>query len=137
MGFMEVADLNEDYEDHPVEEGAYDLRIIKATEGLTKNGDRTMITVVIAVDGEDGVGASSIFHYICFPKSDDEDSTRRLMMQGITRFLKTFDVPMDDTGFDVEDMVGCTANNVLVKQDSRELADGTIFTSNVLSLPRV
>jgi|TARA_R110000824_G_scaffold11785_3_gene51731 hypothetical protein len=134
MAFVEVAGLGDDYEDQPVAEGNYNLRIQDARDGRNKANTCDQIVVIIHIDSEEGgaptEGAGSIFHYLTFPADVDEDSVKRFKMRDISRFLHLFNVQFEKKGLNSEDMIGQTAT-CLVVQDEYE---GKV--SNKLKLPR-
>lgn len=117
MAFMELQDLGDDFEDVAVPEGTYHVRIRDAKVGQTKAKDRDMITCQIDIEDQDYPNAATIFHYVCFPKADDKESTHRLMMQGMSRFLATFGMDRGAGGFDPEDLVGAEADVLLVQEE--------------------
>jgi len=131
MPFVQVENLDDDYEDKPVPEGQYDLRITSATSKRTSKGDRDMIVVIIGVDDPEFPGAAAVFHNLIMPNAKDEPDTRKLMMKGVARFLNLFDIPFEKDGFNDEDFAGSTAS-CLLKQEEY---DGEV--RNVLVLPRV
>lgn len=117
MPLIEV-DFTEDYEDKTAPEGRYDLRISSAKEKTSQSG-YNMVEAMLTVEGDEGVGIAPIFHYLIFPKADTEEKTKRMFMQNLTRFIAAFDVPHDKNGFNVEDMIGCTASEIPVIQEER------------------
>jgi hypothetical protein len=134
MPFIEVEGLGDDYEDHPVAEGTYQLRISDAKDGRNKANTCDQIVVIIQIDSEeDGTpveGAGAIFHYLTFTADDDTDDVKKFKMRDISRFLHLFNVQFEKKGLNSEDMVGQTGI-CLVVQDEYE---GNV--SNKLKLPR-
>ena len=128
------ADFTQDYEDKPAPEGRYDLRVIKATDKVSKNGN-DMVELMLGIEGPDGDGCAPIFHYLVLPNGDTDEKVRRMFMQNVTRFLAAFDVPHDKKGFNTEDMMGCTAKDVAVIQEERDDMPGSI--SNKIKLPPI
>lgn len=141
MPFIEAA-MNEDYEDRPVAEGIYDLRIIKADEKQSKNSKADMVQCMIEIVGQNG--AAPIFHYLVMPISPkqakerdtdaDEDDKIRLKMKNLSRFLHLFGIAFEKNGFNSEDLVGATANQVPVVQQTPE---GWDSPQNSIKLPAV
>ncbi len=118
MPFIEIKeDLNEDYEDKPVPEGEYDLRIIKATDRRNKADTGDITEIIMSVEGDEGVGAANIFHYLTYPSDDDDSARSRMRMRFLTLFLKMFGVPFESNGFNTEDLVGCTATGLLTQEE--------------------
>jgi hypothetical protein len=134
MPFIEATGLGDDYEDQPVAEGNYNLRVYDARDGRNKANTCDQIVAILHIESEeDGTpvnGAGSIFHYLTFPATEDEDSVKRFKMRDISRFLHLFNVQFEKKGLNSEDMIGQTAT-CLVVQDEYE---GNI--SNKLKLPR-
>ena len=123
------ADFGKDYEDKPVPEGKYDLRIRDAKDQKSKDG-ATQILCMIDIEGEEGSG--TIFHYLTLPTKNDDDKKTRDKMRFIARFLALFDISYDKDGFNTEDLPGSTASDVSLTQDEYE---GRL--SNNIVLPAV
>lgn len=134
MPLIRADEIGEDLEDHAVKEGQYEVRIVKSEYKITKSQEDHMIVVTLAIQGQDGEGASPISHYLTEPKDDDEPRIKRMRLRDLKRFLTVFGVPFDK-GFDMEeqarDLVGCTAK-LLVTQEKYE---GNV--QNRLRLPRI
>lgn len=92
-----------------VPEGEYDLRIVRAVDGPSKDGTRTNIKVTIAIESADHPNAQPITHYLSTPKDDDADNTVNFMKLNIARFCQAFGIDYDDDGFDTDDFEGKTA----------------------------
>jgi len=137
MPFIDVK-LDQDYEDKPVPEGRYDLTVTAAEEMVSKNSGADMVRCIISIDGEDK--SSPIFHYLVFPVGkkvasergvdEDEQDKVRNKMRGITRFLHAFNISFEKKGFNTEDLIGATAQDIPVIQDEYE---GNV--SNSMKLP--
>lgn len=111
-------------------EGNYDLRIVGKESGLTKKGDRSMITCLIRIEGGP---YSAMRHWLVFPNEHDEQNTRDLMVRNIRRFLAIFNVKWDGTSFDDDDLDGATGRCLVSLRKNEET--GTEY--NELRLPRV
>lgn len=122
-------ELGDDYEDKPVSEGEYEVRVVSARTGVSKKGN-PQVEIVCVIDEEPE--APAIYHYMGFPGEDDDDRQRRSKMRNITRFLKHFRVPFETSGFSPEDAVGCTAECMVVQEAYGD--DGDI--SNRIRIPR-
>tara|TARA_Y100000310_G_scaffold332879_1_gene409305 strand:- start:2653 stop:3054 length:402 start_codon:yes stop_codon:yes gene_type:complete len=131
MSFLEVEGLGDDYEDKPVPEGEYTVRVDNIEEKTARDGVSAQVMVMLKVEDTDYPDAATIFHYLTFPGPDDEPDKRRTKMRMNTRFLKAFRVPFEKKGFNAEDINGCTATLGL-KQEEYEGA-----MKNVLVLPAV
>ncbi len=118
MPFIEISeDLNEDYEDKPVAEGEYDLRIIAANDKRNKADTGEITEIIIEIEGDEGEGAANVFHYLSYPSEDDDKKKARSKMRFLTDFLKLFEVPFETNGFNSEDLVGCTARGLLSQEE--------------------
>jgi hypothetical protein len=131
MSFMEVSGLGDDYEDKPVPEGEYTVRVDNIEEKTAKDGESPQVMCMLKVEDSDYPDSATIFHYLTFPGPNDDDEKRRTKMRMNTRFLKAFRVPFEKKGFNAEDITGCTAT-VFLKQEEYE---GAI--KNSLSLPAI
>jgi hypothetical protein len=131
MSFIEVQGLGDDYEDKPVPEGEYQLRVEDIKQQTARDGSSPQVLCMIKVDDSEYPDAATIFHYLTFPSPDDEPDKRRTKMRMNGRFLEKFGVKFEKKGFNAEDIVGCTAL-CGVKQGEFE---GTI--RNELVLPAV
>lgn len=117
MPFIEISeDLNEDYEDKPVAEGEYDLRIIAAEDKRNKADTADMTEVIIEVEGEEGEGAANVFHYINYPSETDNKKQIRFKMLMITAFVRMFEVPFESNGFNSDDLPGLTGRGLLTQE---------------------
>ena len=132
MSFIEVKGLGDDYEDTPVPEGEYELRIVDTREGRNKADTCDQITVLISVEDDEYPNSKTIFHYLTFPGGEDDDNVRRNKMRNLSRFLKLFEVPYEKNGLNSEDMLGLTANCVLTQEEY----EGNISNRLRLPIPR-
>ena len=132
MPIVEIKGLGDSYEDKPAPEGSYDLRIMDIKDGRNKKDTCDQTMVMIKVESDEYPDAATIFHYLTFVGPDDDESSSRNKMRGITRFLKAFNIPFEKNGFNTEDLVGATASDIFVKQEEYE---GSV--NNRVSLPRV
>lgn len=138
MGFINVEGMDDVREERAVKEDAYDLRIHevvdtdKSGEPLTSESGRDMIRCMILIEGNAGEDAAPIFHYLTFPRPDDEPRTRKMMIRNIKRFLHIFGVTWGAGGFDASDLEGATADKVVLRQEEY---DGVM--RNVIQVPRL
>lgn len=150
MPLIDAATLGEDFEDHPVAEGKYDLRVQKAEAAKTKGGTdakgnekpiRNMIKLMLKIEGDAGEGAMPVNEMLLIPNDNEESNTKRMFMQRLTRFSKTFGVDISglahiDTDEQLAEWVPSTfegatgsCNLVIEEYEGRE--------SNKLVLPKV
>jgi hypothetical protein len=134
MSFIEIDGLGDDYEDKPVPEGEYLLRVTNIQERTAKDGKSPQIMVMLKVEDSDYPDSATIFNYLTFPNEEDDAEKRRTKMRMNTRFLKAFRVPFEKKGFNAEDIVGCEAT-LLVTQS--EFPEGSGIMKNNLNLPPV
>jgi hypothetical protein len=120
-----TVDFTQDYEDRPVPEGQYDLRIRDAKLKDSRAGN-PMIEVII--DVLDADKAAPIWYYINLPYKGCEHN--ELFSRNAARFVELFNIPHEDKGFEVNDFLGAEAKQVGVTQEER---DGRV--SNNLKLP--
>ena len=131
MAFIEVKGLGDDYEDKPVPEGEYLVKVDAIEEKTAKDGVSAQVMVMLKVDDSDYPDSATIFHYLTFPSDQDDVDKRRTKMRMNTRFLKKFRVKFEKNGFNAEDIVGASATLGL-KQEEYEGA-----MKNVLVLPQI
>ena len=131
MTFVPIK-LDDVQESQPVEEGEYDLQIVKAEVGESKKGN-TMITVALRVLDEPN--ASLVNHWIVPPKASDSPERQSLGRLDIARFCYAFGIPYDASqgGFDTEDFHGKTARVFLKKEVNEQ--DGNEY--NRVRLPKL
>jgi hypothetical protein len=129
MPIIEVP-LGDSYEDAPVPEGEYDLRIQDVKDGRNKKDTANQSMVMIKVDDGEYPNAATIFHYLTYPGEGDTEEQVRGKMRNLTRFLKLFSVAYEKKGFNSEDLPGCTARATLTQEEY----EGNI--TNRLRLPR-
>jgi len=113
-------DLTEDYADKAVPEGEYRLRISDANDGRNKKDTADQTEVRLIVEDPDYPNAGMVFHYLTCPSDEDDSRQRRAKMRNITTFLKLFNVPFESKGFNSEDLVGQSADGVLLVQSEYE-----------------
>ena len=136
MPFVEL-DLEKDYEDKPVPEGVYPLRIIKADDKESKKGN-AMTQLFIGIESDEYPDASPFNHFLVYPNKDTEPDTRRLFMQNITRTLAVFGVKYDANGFDSDDLVGAEGESLVELKPAGSTDDGKDFPEqNALRAPRL
>jgi hypothetical protein len=120
-----TVDFTQDYEDRPVSEGQYDLRIRDAKLKDSKAGNPMIECTLDVLDAD---GAAPIWYYINLPYKGCDHN--RLFSQNLTRFIEMFNIPHEDKNFEVNDFLGAEAKQISVGQEER---DGRV--SNVLRLP--
>lgn len=130
MPFINV-DLNNAQEPDIVPEGSYNLRIVKAEDGESKQGNE-MTTVYIKVESDDFPNSQIIKHWLTYPNSGTPEDQRAMRLIDIKRFLTCFGIKFEGEGFNSEDLVGATGE-CLVTQE--EADDGNTY--NRLRLPRL
>ncbi len=92
-----------------------------------------MTTVVIKIDDfENYPNAEQIYHYLVWPDDTVDRESRERTIRNNKRFLHAFGVPIQDGGFDTEDLLGATAT-MMVGQEEGD--DGVI--RNRLRIPRM
>ena len=142
MPLIQPMNAAEDFEDKPVDNGVYDLRITSA-KVKESNSDKRQgakyIAFGIKIEGVDG--AATVFHNLNIPLDTDEHTTQRMMMRDIRRFFRVFNIPEDapieeDTVADIFN--GATGKCQVIKAEALD-RDGrkTGEHRNELRLPRV
>lgn len=89
--------LNEVKEAKPVPDGIYDLIVLEAEEGKSKNGFPQFICT-IGIEGHEG--APNVKHYASIPSPDDEPDKMKGKMLFLQRFLQMFGIKVGTDGFD-------------------------------------
>lgn len=139
MGIIRADEIGQDYEDRPVDEGEYEVRIAKSDYKENKKQDGHLIALMLTIDGVEG--ASPLNHWLSEPKDDDKPSSRRFKIRELKRFCVAFGIDISN-GFDYEEqaphLVGSVAK-VMLKKEETEDADGnkTGEFRNVMRLPKV
>jgi len=129
-----TADLGQDYEQEAVPEGRYDLRIIDALDKRNKKDTADLTEVRIKIEDPEYPRALTVWHYVNYIGEVDSDDARRMKMMMLTRFLVLFGVKYEKDGFNSDDLLGCTASQVLLK---KERLDGRDADSNTMVMPAV
>lgn len=127
MGFISTP-LDDVQEQNPAPEGEYDLKIIKATLGKSKNGV-PMVTVLIAFDDTEAGDAPPFMHWLRDPGSIDDEEDKDREARNVKRFMQVFDLQDD---WEADDLTGETGT-CFVQQ---ETGDDNV-TRNRLRLPRL
>jgi hypothetical protein len=141
MALIRADELGQDYEDHPVADGQYELRIAKADFKRNKKDTGNLIALMLTIEGAEGEGASPINHYLSEPNDEDKPAGRRFKMRELKRFAKAFGIDISN-GFDFENdaqaLVGQTGKVRLVQEEGQD-ADGnkTGEMRNVMRLPKI
>lgn len=142
MPLIRASDLGDDFEDKPVKEGKYDLRITSSKAKTAKSG-RRMVAVGLNVEGPEGDGAATIFHNVLFPTEDDDNAQKRRSLRDLKRFMTVFGINDDqDLDPDAEDVgsnwVGSTGSCQVVQTEMQDSSGNkTGEMRNELRLPRV
>jgi hypothetical protein len=130
-------------EEAPVPDGVYNLRIFSAREGKAPSG-RNTVRCSISIEDPHYPNAQPFTHTLTIPNQDDWTSEDPKVKQAAfrmarnnRRFFHLFNVEYSDEGFDTDDLVEATSNNVPLTQreDSREGHEGTFY--NNIKLPRI
>lgn len=90
---MLIPDLTDIPELTAVEEGEYDLRVIKATEKSSKRTGRPAIGLLCEIVGEDN--AENVFHDIWLPMESDDENKTQIMWRMVKEFLVALGLPVD------------------------------------------
>lgn len=97
-------------------EGRHPLRIQKWEEKKTgdkaKNPGETYYMIMITNESPDGDYAP-VFHNLMLPSPKQDEGIQRMRKLDIQRLLAQFNVPGDANGFDLDDLVGATAEGML------------------------
>lgn len=141
MALIRAADMGQDYEDRPVKDGEYELRIAKAEFKRNKDDTRDLIAMMLTVEGAEGEGASPINHWLSAPNDDDEPRTHRMIMRNLVRFLAAFGISLNND-VDFEQLAGelqGQTGKVRVVQEEAQDSEGnkTGEFRNVLRLPKI
>lgn len=116
----------------PVPRGVYHLIVEDVADHKSKEGNDSL-KVTILIDGHET--ASKVIEYLSLPmEKDDPDKVYNKMLR-IKRFLTTFNVPHEDTGFNQEDLFGAQADCELVMTDPDDDPNGNVY--NKVNLPRL
>ena len=103
MGVLESLDLDNVPELVAVPEGEYELRIIEASDYVSKTSGQNMIKVVLEIEGEPN--AETIYHYITLPQFEDDEKKKNGKLRRIKQFLAAFGI---DQQSEYSEWVGCT-----------------------------
>lgn len=136
MAFIKVDGLGDTQEAKAAPEGEYDLRVIKVSEkeGTDKEGnEKTSLLVSLIIEDQD-VDAPPFTHFLTYPYPGG--AYNDMNMREIARFIKAFDIPSEDDGFDPDDFVGATGK-CMVGQRTIEGGDYDGQVVNTLRLPRL
>lgn len=112
MPIIKVSDADA-FEDHPVPEGTYPLRIVKAEKKQSKAGN-PMIVCTLKIEGAAGAEAPLLNEYLTIPAEGSE--YYRMQMRNLTRFFTAFGVSEfnPDSADDVSELEGLTAEVPLI-----------------------
>lgn len=129
MPIIKVSDAA-NFEDHPVSEGIYPLRIVKAEKKQSKAGN-PMLQITLKIEGSKGAEAPLLNEYLTIPKEGDQ--YYRLQMRNISRFFAAFGVDSfdPDSAEDVQALEGLTAECPLILEVGEDQVE-----RNRLRLPK-
>jgi hypothetical protein len=124
-----VSDADQ-FEDKPVKEGVYPLRIVKAIAKQSKAGNN-MLAITLKIEGTAGTDAALVNENLMIPAEGSEHY--RFQMRNLTRFLGLFGVSTfdPDNPSDVGGLEGLTAECYLTIEEYEGKE------SNKLRLPKV
>src|SRR5262245_45453701 len=107
MPIIKMSDADQ-FEDKPVKEGTYPLRIIKAERKNSKAGN-PMLALAIKIEGGAGAEAPLINENLMIPSEGGEHY--RFQMRNLSRFMTLFGVDSfdPDSAGDVQELEGLTA----------------------------
>ncbi len=112
-------------------DGVHNMRIAKASHGAGK-GDPTKFRVEVMLDCPEEPDKNAVFFYIGDPNPEGDPKAENFKALMAKRFLTHFDIPFDDTGFDLDDFFGKTADTRVVTTKDKE---GRVNTN--LDLPPI
>jgi hypothetical protein len=139
---MTMIDLGQAYADYQeptiAPEGVYDLRIanVKATDpkaGEPSNGDPKGWTVMIVFNEGN---FKPMNHWIPNTGHPANDHWVDNAVKNLRGFVKLFDVPINGSDFNPEDLIGLEVNNAIVNVAENEY-NGEVSNINTLKLPMV
>jgi len=122
---MSILDYNLDEvpEQHPVEDGEYTLRIVKATLKKSKK-NQDMIENMLTVEGESD--APPIFHYVMLPDdSADDEATKNNKLRRLRTFCQCFGIDYSN-GIDVEAFKGETGEAIIKTEEDAEYGERNV-----------
>lgn len=120
-------------EKRPVPASNYDLVIESAEQHISKESGKPSLKVVFEIVGNPD--APKITSYYGLPHEEDEPEKIGNKMRQIKRLLETFNIPYEDTGFNIEDFFGASANCLLGLTDPADDQNGNVY--NRIILPRL
>src|SRR5262245_407603 len=132
MPFIKIP-LDDAAEQEVVPEGDYELQIVKAEDGESKKGNQ-MTTVYIRILDAKVPNPAILRHWLTYPDMETPADQRNLRLVDIKRFLTVFNIPMNEEGFDSDDLIGATGRCFVYQETSEENED-QVF--NRLRLPRL
>jgi len=126
MPFIDES-LDDVGEAKPAPEGEYDLRIVKAEETTSKNGN-AMAEVIIVFE-DPSIDALPIRHYMTKWDHDTPSDQVRMRKLEFKRFFTCFNIDPDG---EVVDWVGNTGRSLVIQEEGQ---DGNTY--NRLRLPKL
>ena len=103
MGILADLDLDNVPELVVVPEGEYELRIVEASDHISKTTGQNMVRLVLVVESEPN--AENIYHYISLPQVEDDERKRNSKLRRIKDFLTAFGLPQQS---EYSEWVGAT-----------------------------
>ena len=120
--------FSEVQEQKPVPAGIYHLRAV-SVDGYEKNGKQSL-KIMHEIEGHPEAGQVS--HFLNLPVEGDEKLDIKMLF--IKRYLAAFHVPMEDNGFNPDDILGAEADVSLSLTEPRE---GSSAVYNQIDLPKL
>ena len=131
MSFIELPGIEDVQEKKILKEGRYNLVITSnPTARRNEKTGKDNLLVVLAVEGEPD--AANILYNLSLPGAQDENEARSFKLLQIKRFCHAFGISLDN-GLNTEEFAGCSAKDIMVKQDEYPKDSGQI--KNVMNLP--
>lgn len=106
MSFITVA-IGEAVEKEAMPEGPYNLVVTEAVPYKNDNSGKDSIKCSIGF--ADHPEAKNIMHFIALPHESDDAEKMNNKLLSLKKFLEKFNVPFEESGFNVEDINGATA----------------------------
>lgn len=85
-------------------EGEYKLIVKRVDPHTSQNSGKDSLKVQLSFDGKPE--ALDIVQYVALPHPDDDEATQVKKINRLRDMIEALDVPYDDTGFDIEKLVG-------------------------------
>lgn len=122
--------LDEVKESRPVPAGKYNLTIASVEDTKSKAG-APMLVVSIGID--EHADAPNVTHYMTTPQAGGDAQKENFKALMLARFMESFKIPHDSSGFDTDDFPGATAKCDLELSEPDD--NGNVY--NRLRLPKL